>query len=92
MLGKNHNGVNISPVNIHHRANVGFSAAGLGESWKNCQHSHGTTNSADEKLRFCLFYVVALSTKVEKMQLIYAKKMLFCHYFICLVKFVFTAV
>ena len=27
-----------NPVNIHHRANVGFSAAGLAESWQNCQH------------------------------------------------------
>ena len=32
------------PVNIHHRANVGFSAAGLGESWQNCQH---LTNNAN---------------------------------------------
>ena len=32
------------PVNIHHRANVGFSAAGLGESWQNCQH---LTNDAN---------------------------------------------
>ena len=32
------------PVNIHHRANVGFSAAGLGESWQNCRH---LTNNAN---------------------------------------------
>ena len=32
------------PVNIHHRANVGFSAAGLGKSWKNCQR---LTNNAN---------------------------------------------
>ena len=31
-------------VNIHHRANVGFSAVGLGENWQNCQH---LTNNAN---------------------------------------------
>ena len=32
------------PVNIHRRINVGFRAAGLGESWQNCQH---LTNNAN---------------------------------------------
>ena len=32
------------PVYMHHRANVGFSAAGLGESWQNCQHLTSNAN------------------------------------------------
>ena len=43
------------PVNIHHRANVGFSAAGLGESWQNCQH---LTNNANFLLMIYFWVLV----------------------------------